>query len=466
MERSNNFKLSAQNRLCLIFDVFFKYYWYIDMMRLTPGAFTKLLILRRHVHEKQDLIRKKQFKAVKSLVHHAFNNSPYYRDKFNSIRFNPCDMNDWSDFSKIPILTKKDIQQNLDKILSINAVEARLIKDATGGSTGEPLVFYYDRVTKEWFEACDVLVKEWWGIKPWEKKAFLWGADRDIPEMAAKERLKLKLQRSVFLNSFDMDDVKMRKYAKFYEKWKPGYMQGYASSLYLFAQYLKKNNISVSKAKAVRSSAETLYQYQRDLIQEVLGHNVYNFYGSREIPNIAAECPAHQGLHIFSPIRYAEILGSDGEMLNPGEEGKIVVTDLVNYSMPFIRYEIGDIGIMAHNECACGRSFPLLKEVTGRESDFIQTKDGKYIHGEFFTHLFYGVERVVKFQVHQKDLRSLLIHIVKDGPIEPIILDNILKKIKTKMGKDVNVIIRFVDTIPATRTGKHRFTISEIKPTF
>ena len=305
-----------------------------------------------------------------------------------------------------------------------------------------------------------------WGIKTCSKKAILWGADKDITEMTNKEKLKLKLERIQFLNSFNMNAYIMQHYAKVIQKLNPEYIQGYASSLYLFARFLKEKNVDLRKPKAIRSSAETLNNYQRHLIEEVLGNNLYNFYGSREIPNIAAECPAHKGLHILSPIRYVEVLSSNGEKVNPGEPGKIVVTDLVNRSMPFIRYEIGDIGAMAENHCTCGRTFPLLKEIRGRESDFIQTRDGKYIHGEFFTHLFYGLEGIAKFQVYQKDLTSIIIFIVKYGEIKPDGLNRVKKKIRDRVGIGSEVMISFVDEIPIPKSGKHRFTISEVPPVF
>ncbi|MHA1879312.1 MAG: phenylacetate--CoA ligase family protein, partial [Candidatus Heimdallarchaeota archaeon] len=322
-----------------------------------PNVFNKLALLEKDQRKSPTQIKQDQFSALKKLLIHAFENCDYYRDKFNSCGINPYQVMSWRDFYKVPILKKKDVQKNLDAILAKGVNKNELFEDATGGSIGEPLIFYHDRQCKEWFESCDIFAKKWWGIRPWCKKAFLWGADRDIPELSLKERLKLKLERSTFLNSFDMDDTKMEAYSRFLIKWRPGYLQGYASSLHLFSTYLLKNNITVPKPKAIRSSADTLTPEKRTVIEQVFGDKIYDFYGSREITNIAVECPAHQGLHIFSTIRYVEILNSDGEQL-VDKPGKIIVTDLVNYSMPFIRYEIGDVGIISDKECECGRPFP------------------------------------------------------------------------------------------------------------
>ena len=462
----NNFTNNAKQIYEGFFELFFKAFWQMNTIRSMPGVYNKLSMLETDQYTTIEQIDKKQFRAVKALLNHAYNNCPFYKIKLLSVGIYPDKIKSWEDFSKIPLLTKKDIQQNLAGLISKNAEKTSLIKDATGGSTGEPIIFYHDLVIKEWFEACDIFVKKWWGIKPWDKKAFLWGADRDIPDWSFKEKIKLILERSVFLNSFDMDDEKMKNFAGFIQKWKPEYMQGYASSLYFFAEFLHRDKISVPKPEAVRSSAETLHDYQRRIIEKALGNRIYNFYGSREITNIAVECPAHRGLHVFSPIRYVEVLKSSGEMAEDGEIGKIVITDLVNYSMPFIRYEIGDIGIKTKEQCRCGCFFPLLKSVKGRETDFIQTIEGKYIHGEFFTHLFYGVENVLNFQVRQNDMKSLYIDIVKGGEISPLFLKKIKAKIREKMGKHTEIKINFVDVISLPKSGKHSFTISDIPPVF
>jgi phenylacetate-CoA ligase len=202
----------------------------------------------------------------------------------------------------------------------------------------------------------------------------------------------------------------------------------------------------------------------RRTIEETLGSELFDFYGSREIPNIAAECAAHNGLHIISPMRYVEILDGQGVPASVGEIGRVIVTDLVNYSMPFIRYEIGDLAVVGGHECKCGCGFPLIKEIVGRQTDFIQTADRKFVHGEFFTHLFYGLPHIVKFQVVQTDLHSLYVYIVKAGQLDIASLRPIKEKISRKMGRDTKLIFQFVDDIPPSPTGKYRFTISELPP--
>ncbi|MCK4794583.1 MAG: hypothetical protein KAV87_63220, partial [Desulfobacteraceae bacterium] len=242
---------------------FFQGIWYLDKLRRLPGVFEKIARLRKARQLPQDVLAQQQFNALRTLLRHAYDTTRHYRESMDHVHIHPDDIRELVDFRSVPILRKRDIQEDLESLVSRRVPKASLVQDTTGGSTGEPLIFYHDAVTREWFEACDAFVLDSWGVKPWAKKAFLWGADRDIPEMTCRERLRLALERSSFLNSFAMSEEKMAEYARFLMDWRPDYLQGYASSLYLFARFLLGNDLLVPQPNAVRSSAETLYDHQR-----------------------------------------------------------------------------------------------------------------------------------------------------------------------------------------------------------
>ena len=200
-----------------------------------------------------------------------------------------------------------------------------------------------------------------------------------------------------------------------------------------------------------------LYENQRREIEKAFGCNVYNFYGSREINNLAAECPAGEGLHIMASGRIIEITDNSGRPLPAGEVGNIVVTDLTNFSFPFIRYMTGDMAAMSSRSCSCGRSYPLLEKLVGRSSDIIRVNN-KSIHGEYFTHLFYGMPRVKQFQVVQEDANVLVVRIVsREGRFDTA---DLLSSIKKQTGENVSVTFEFVDEIKPLKSGKFRFTIN------
>jgi phenylacetate-CoA ligase len=216
------------------------------------------------------------------------------------------------------------------------------------------------------------------------------------------------------------------------------------------------------------TSAGTLHDHMRETIRETFQAPVFNRYGSREVGDIACGCGVHEGLHVSAPTHYVEILRPDGTPTEPGEVGEIVVTLLTNYAMPLIRYRIGDMGAWAESTCACGRSWPLLSNVTGRVSDTFLTEDGKSIHGEFFTHLFYGEEWVQKFQVVQESVHQVTITIVPAEWGDDLKrrhraeMNVIREHIHSVMGQSCNVTFDFCSNIRPTDSGKYRYTISRV----
>lgn len=214
--------------------------------------------------------------------------------------------------------------------------------------------------------------------------------------------------------------------------------------------------------RAIRSAAEMLWPQQRQRIQQVFQSPVYNFYGSREIGNIAAECPQEHRLHLISTWRYVEITDENGLRVPDGQAGYLTVTDLRNHAMPFIRYRNEDMARMSRDSCPCGRPSPVLEELLGRSSDIIQTTRGEMIHGEFFTHLFYGHNEVRQFQVHQTSLNRLVVRYAPATPSASNLMASIAEVIQKRMGPETEVCAEGCEAIAVPPSGKHRFTISDL----
>jgi phenylacetate-CoA ligase len=256
-----------------------------------------------------------------------------------------------------------------------------------------------------------------------------------------------------------MSDELIREFLRDLNRFRPRYINGYASSLYLIARTISESSPIEFRPAAVRSSAETLYGFQRREIEAAFGAKVYDFYGSREVNNLAVECPAHDGLHVFASGRIVEIVDERGIPVDDGELGQVAVTDLTNFSFPFIRYLNGDLAIRRDRPCSCDRGYPMIEKVCGRTTDMITIND-QYIHGEFFTHLFYRKPDIRQFQVIQQDASTLRIRIVAgDGGAD---IADVLAKIREKVGAGVVIKVEFTNNIETTGTGKYRFTISRI----
>jgi len=401
-------------------------------------------------------VEKLQIDRLRKLLDHASVNSKYFRENYPDIKSISEEIQSLSDLEKLPVLTRDDLQENFNEMLC-PPPGAEPYADSSGGSTGNPVNFFHDNYYKEYANAFELLFLSWHGILRGDRTAIFWGADRDFKELSFKEKLFLKTERLKMLNSFNIDESTMAAFLDEIEKFRPDYIYGYASSLDLAAKHVNRSGNYNFRPRAIRSSAEMLYDSQRLEIEKAFGAKVSNFYGSREVNNLAAECPAGEGLHVFASGRIVEIADECGKQLPPGENGYLLVTDLTNFSFPFIRYKIGDMGIRKSEMCSCGRGYPLLENITGRSSDII-TVGGKYIHGEYFTHLFYGQPDVKQFQVIQETENLIIVRIVADD--RDMNTAGIVDKIRQQVGEGVEIKIEFVNIIEPLKTGKYRFTVN------
>jgi phenylacetate-CoA ligase len=373
------------------------------------------------------------------------------------------------EFSKIPILTKDIIRVQKKNLYSDDITNRNSYKNTSGGSTGEPTMFMQD-INYNMSNRVNIhLAYSWRGYEPYDDMVTIWGAERDTFE--GKKPLKAILtdfyHNRLVLNSFSMSENIMSNYIKLLNQHRPKLIKAYAQSIYELAKFANRKKIKVKKQYAIHSAAGTLYPFMKAEIEEVFNCKVFNYYGSREVGAIASECSAHDGLHILMEHSLVEVINANGDLCKPGEEGEIVVTTLNNFSMPLIRYKIGDVGILKEYEsCSCGCNYPKLEKVVGRTTDIIRTKLGSVVMPEYFIHLI-GVVcnqgNIKIFQVLQNKLDEIIIKIVQEGIVHPIQLNEIKQKIKLVMGTDCIVNFEFVDHIPKTLTGKFLYTISNIK---
>jgi len=360
-----------------------------------------------------------------------------------------------------PVLRRADLQAHLEALRDPARAPASLRKETSGGSTGEPVVLYQDDAYWVYDVATEAYVLRSWGLTPWCRSAFLWGSDQDVQDLPRRERMWMGLLGRLLVNAFRMGETELAQAADDLERHDPEYIQGYASALALMAAWLLEHRPDHTiRPAAIRSSAEMLTPETRALVERAFQAKVYDFYGSRESASIAAECPAGR-LHVQGHGRVVEIVGDDGRPAEPGEPGRLLVTDLTNRAFGLIRYETGDVSSWAEpTACPCGCPFPVLEKIHGRTSDFITTPEGERLHGEWFTHLFYGREGVERFQVYQPTLDRLEVRTV--GTATEADLADLLDAIRERVGPSVTVAFDHVGAIATGRSGKHRFTRSDV----
>jgi phenylacetate-CoA ligase len=407
-------------------------------------------------------IEKIQLKLMKELLKHAYDTVPFYNSRFKRLGLKPEEIKTVEQLSKLPKLTKQEIRSNLDGMVSSSAPRSRLTPFATGGSTGEPLRFFKDNRTIGWSEASTTRSYRWAGLDLGDKYVILWSSPFDLSTARkVTGMVHGRLMRYVMLQSSNMSEQSMAEYVHLIRKFKPRTIKGYASSLLLFANYLKTNRISDLNLHSIISTAENLSQRGRKDLEAQFSCDVFDTYGSREFQMMAGECSEHSGLHISSETVILEFV-KDNEAVAPGELGEILVTDLQNFGMPLIRYSIGDAGKPTDEICSCGRGLPLIKSVDGRVTDYIRAGDGRFVPGPAFIYFFSDLP-VRKYQIVQKEPYRLIIKIVKESNYSESDDAKIRSRVNHVVGNEITVEIEHVSSIPRSlRSGKFLPVLSEL----
>jgi phenylacetate-CoA ligase len=433
------------------------------------NSLKRLSAIEKSQYLSADEINMNQFSSLKKLLFHCYENVPFYRKRFDTAKFHPSEFSSFNDIKHIPYLTKEDLQNNLDQLVARNFSKNDLVLDSSGGSTGKPTSFYRDKIRNLDGWADQVRHDRWSGWDLGEKCVKLWGAQREFDtQISLKYQFVEKyIHRVSGFNAFDITENKVVEYLSELKKIKPTMILAYSNVAYLFAQIIESKGIDMSQLglKGLICSAETLTEQKRTAIEAAFCCKVLNRYGSREVGLVASECLEQKGLHINMDCAYVEI-EKGGREANLDESGEIIVTDLWNYGMPFIRYQMGDVGSKSTQPCTCGRNLPAIKNIEGRVSDFIVDSKGSLVHGEYFTHLFYGLEGVEQFQLVQETMDKIRLRIVPGKDFNVSTLDPVVAKIKQCIGQDVSVKIEVCTNSFVEASGKFRFTISKVSTGF
>ncbi len=410
--------------------------------------------LARYEGASADAQRARSFERLQAVVRHAYETVPYYRERFDEAGAHPETLRSAEDLARFPILEKQDVIRHRETLCIPGAPLAGPDWDATGGSTGEPMRFLRSRHSTAVMYANEARTWRWYGVAPGARLANVWGADRDVSPDESALSLKNRLLGVCQLNAFLVDDERCRRFSELLEEFRPEIIYGYATALARFATYRQEHGLAPLPVKAVRSTAEVLLPEHRERIEQGFDGPLYDYYGSREAGPIAGELPDGEGLHVFSDVTHVEIVDEAGEPCPPGQVGDLVVTKLHEFDMPFIRYRIGDRSAFLPGPGRFG--LPRITPLEGRVGDFVLAPGGRAIHGEFFTHLFYGVAGVHRFQVRQPEPDRLRILVEGEG-VPGTELERIRAASAEHFGGEVS--IEEVAEIRPGNTGKHRFVL-------
>ncbi len=412
----------------------------------------------------RDEVMDRQRQDLYNLLEYANAHVSYYQDLFKQIGFHPSDFTaDPACFAQLPILTKKTVQQNFDRLVTTDVQKKRgMVKVKTGGTTGEPMWLMYDSTYRTYNTAHVYQEMVWAGWELGQPQAWLWGhpvvgAGAKIPFLKqAKDWLANRIES----NAFHITDKSLERLAVQLERQPNAQLWSYVSTMYRFAQFLEQRGHRI-RLQAAHTAAEPLYDDKRAFIEQVLGCKVFNSYSCVEIGSIAAECEQHNGLHIRTRNCYLEVL-RDGQPVSDGEEGEFVLTNLINYGFPLIRYKVEDWGRKSVDACPCGRGLPLLQIVEGRTIDHFKTRNGRLVWGAFVIPMVPLLGAIQQYQIVQETVDSLVFRVIPAGPMDEARFADIQQAVKTVLGENVAARLEFVDSLPKTPTGKHRYTISQV----
>jgi phenylacetate-CoA ligase len=386
---------------------------------------------------------------------------PHYRRLFAARGFDPAGLESAADLQALPLLDKSQIRA--DPASFVSEPHGPMTRYNTGGSSGEPLIFFTGLERKSHDVAAKWRATRWWDVDIGDREVVVWGSPIELGAQDFLRRWRDALLRSRLLPAFDMSSDRVEAFIGAIRRHRPAMLFGYPSSLSLIARHALRLGTRLDDIgiRVVFVTSERLYDDQRDILRHVFGCPVANGYGARDAGFMAHECPAGS-LHISAEHIVVETVRPDGMPASRGEAGEIVVTHLATGDFPFVRYRTGDVGILSDECCACGRGLPVLREIQGRSTDFVVAQDGTIMHGLALIYTLRDLAGLQQFRVEQVSLDETRVQLVTDASFSVVSERRIVQDFQARLGHGVRVAIEKVAALAPEASGKFRYVVSRV----
>lgn len=407
-----------------------------------------------------------QRQKLNRLLQVALAHSPWHAERIeqtgiaDEVRAGHCGL---TELARLPTMDKHDARTHRERI-AWEGVPGGAFRYNTGGSSGEPLVFYFGRERQASDAAGRMRARRWWGVEPGEREAYLWGAPVELNKTDRIKTLRDRLINQLVLNAFAMTPSRMDAYLAALAGWRPVCLYGYASSVALLAVHAQARGrqVRLPHLRVVCTTGEPLYPHQRELIERVFGVPVANEFGSRDIGFTAHEAPGGV-LLLLSESHVLEVIDADGNQCAPGVPGEAVITGLTSAAQAFIRYRTGDVVTLSTRTDPGGRGLHVLESVTGRQTDFVVAADGTIMHALAMIYVLRAVDGVERFKCIQHTPRHMQVLVVPGAYWTAASAAEITRGLRARLGEEVDVALDLVDDIAPEASGKHRYVVSHVR---
>jgi len=425
-------------------------------------TFAVLAELERTQWLSPDDMRNHQAVQLNALLRSALEHSPWHAARLHAagladaVRAGTVSL---SDLSRLPTMDKRDAREHVEQLVW-REVPGGVFKYTTGGSSGEPLIFYFGRARQAADAAGRLRARRWWGIEPGEREVYLWGAPVELSKTDRIKTLRDRLVNQLLLNAFEMSPARMDDYLAAIQSWNPKAMYGYASSLALLAAHAEARGVKpkLAELRVVSTTGEPLFPHQRELIQRVFGVPVSVEYGARDAGLMALQAPDGSLLQM-SETHFIEVLDEAGQ---PVEEGEAVITSLVSAAQPFIRYRTGDVVRRSGKTDTGGRGLAVLDAVVGRQTDFITAADGRIMHALAVIYVLRAIPGVGQFKLIQHAIDRLEVQVVPDARWNDAAGLAVIEGLRARLGAGLAVDLKLLPQIAPEASGKHRYVVSHV----
>lgn len=406
-------------------------------------------------------LRSLQLVKLKRLINYSYEYIPFYKKLFDNLRFRPQYFKSIDDIKKLPLLDRHTIQKHYDEFIPSNFRRKFLYKGTSSGTTGTPISLFINREGIEREHAFIWRQYRWAGCSR-KSRIALFRAEVIVPVEQKKPPFWRydAFSKDMFFSTYHISEATIESYLEQLHKFDPKLIYSYPSSLFLIAKYAIKHDykISMPSLRGITTSSETLYKYQKRLIEKAFGVRIFDWFGQFERVIFIGTCE-FGSYHIFPDYGATELISVSN--INGKEHYELIGTGFVNNVMPLIRYRTGDIVTLADGPCQCRRNFPRVGFIYGRYNDAIVTPEGRIIR--MIDDVFKDIEHISMAQVHQNSLNELVILVEPEPEFSISDEKKIVSNLILRVGDKMKITIKCVNKIARVPRHKFRLIISKVK---